>query len=132
MDLNNDGAVDGNDITNAEGVDVQRSRNPNDYMLARVIYGDSLNDVAGDNGGALSRVTPIRKPGGGIPPLFTVKLDDGTTWDWSSGAVPANKLRNIESIVVQVTSESRRPDSRGNYARVTLSTAVNVARIGVP
>lgn len=128
LDLNNDGAIDASDISDANGVDVQRTRNPNDFMLIRQIYGDSLNDVANDNGGAISRVAPILKPGGSVPPLFTVNFIDGTTWNWSTGAVPANQLKNIASIKVQVTSESGRPDSNGRYARVTLSTTVSVQR----
>jgi prepilin-type N-terminal cleavage/methylation domain-containing protein len=129
LDLNNDGAVDASDINSAFGVDVRRTRNPNDYMLIRQIYGDSLNDVAGDNGGAVSRIAPVLKPGGTVPVLYTVIMTDGTTWNWSSGAVPAAQLKDIARIMVKVTAESNRPDSRGKYARVTLSTAINVARI---
>ncbi len=129
MDVNNDGNVDSLDVADANGVEAQRSPNPNDFDLVRVIYGDSLNDVAGDNGGAISRISVIRKPGNGVPPLFTVTFTDGTTWSWSSGAVPANKLASIASIKVQVTAESARPDSRGRYAQVTLSTTVSIKRI---
>lgn len=129
LDLNNDGSVNSGDIADANGVDVQRSRNPSDYMLVRQVYGDSLNNVAGDNGGAISRMAPVLKPGGGVPALFTVTMTDGTTWNWSSGAVPANKLANIASIKVQVTAESSRPDTRGKYSRETLSTTISVARV---
>src|SRR5207247_3248863 len=111
------------------GVDVARTRNPNDYMLVRQIYADSLNNVAADNGGAISRIAPVLKPGGGVPPMYTAIMKDGTTWDWSSGAVPAAQIKNIASIKVQVTAESSSANSRGRYARVTLSTTVNVSRI---
>ncbi len=128
LDLNNDGMIDTLDVSDANGVDVRRTPNPNDFMLVRQIYGDSLNDVAGDNGGAISRIAPIRKPGNGIAPLFTVTFTDGTTWNWSSGAVPANKLASIASITIRVTAESARPDPRGCYAQVTLSTTVSLRR----
>ena len=131
LDLNNDGTIDGNDLSDANGVDAQRTQNPNDYMLVRQIYGDSLNDVAGDNGGAISRIAPVLLPGGTVPVLFTVYMNDGSMWNWSSGAVPAAQLKNIASIKIQVTAESSRPDARGNYARVTLSTQVNVSRISL-
>ena len=129
MDVNNDGAETASDNSNANGIDALRSRNPNDFELVRQIYGDSLNEVAADNGGAISRVAMIRKPGAGVPPIYTVNFTDGTTWDWSSGAVPANKLSSIASIKLQITAESRRPDPRGRYAQVTLSSTVNVSRI---
>lgn len=129
LDLNNDGSVNATDIADANGVDVQRTRNPNDYMLVRQIYGDSLSGVANDNGGALSRIAPVLKPGGTVPVLFTVGMKDGSTWNWSNGAVSAAELKNVASIKVQVTSESGRPNATGRYARVTQCTTVNVARI---
>ena len=64
-----------------------------------------------------------------MPALYTVTFKDGTTWNWSSGAVPAAQLRNIASIKVQVTGESSRANAKGRYSRVTLSTTVNVSRI---
>ncbi len=131
LDLNNDGVIDSGDLADANGVDARRTQNPNDYMLIRQIYGDSLNDVAGDNGGAISRIAPILVPGGTVPVLFTVYMQNGTMWDWSSGAVPAAQLKNIASIKVQITAESARPNSQGKYARVTLSTQVNVSRISL-
>src|SRR5438093_2438382 len=109
LDLNDDGVIDAGDITDPEGVDVRRTLNPNDYMLVRQIYGDSLNDVANDNGGAVSRIAPIRKPGGTVPVLFTVFMTNGSMWNWSSGAVPASQLKNIARIKVQITAESNRP-----------------------
>jgi hypothetical protein len=131
LDVNNDGAINASDLSDANGVEALRTRNPNDYMLVRQIYGDSLNDVAGDNGGAISRIAPVLLPGGAVPVLYTVYMQDGSTWNWSSGAVPAAQLKNIASIKVQITAESARPDSRGRYARVTLSTQVNVSRISL-
>jgi len=129
LDVNNDGTVDSLDVADANGVDVRRTLNPNDFMLVRQIYADSLADVAGDNGGAISRIAPVRKPGSGVPAMFTVNFTDGTTWDWSSGAVPANKLASIKSIKVQITSESMKPNTHGRYAQVTLSTTVSLKRI---
>jgi type II secretory pathway pseudopilin PulG len=129
LDVNDDGAVDHYDIEDPDGVDVQRTPNPNDYMLVRQVFADSLNDIAGDNGGVIGRVAPIRTPGGGIAPLFTVTFIDGTTWNWSSGPVPANKLDSIGSITVSVTAESGRADSKGRYGHVTLTTTVSLKRI---
>jgi hypothetical protein len=85
--------------------------------------------LSNDNGGAVSRIAPVLRPGGTVPPLFAVTFKDGTAWDWSSGAVPAAQLANIATIQVRVTSESSKPDNAGRYARTTLSTSVNVARI---
>jgi len=131
LDVNNDGVIDAGDLSDANGVDARRTPNPNDYMLVRQIYGDSLNDVAGDNGGAISRIAPVLLPGGTVPVLFTVYMQDGTMWNWSSGAVPAAQLKNIASIKIQVTAESARTNTKGTYSRVALSTQVNVSRISL-
>ena len=129
LDLDNDGTIGAGDLNDANGVDSKRSPNPNDYTLVRQIYADSLSGVAGNNVGAVSRVAPILKPGGGVPPLFTVKLVNGTTWNWASGPVPAAQLKDIASVGVSVTASSSRPDSKGRYARVTLSTTSSLARV---
>ena len=74
LDVNNDGAVDASDLADANGVDAQRTRNPDDYVLVRQVYGDSTGNVAGNNGGITERVALVRAPGGGVPPMFTVYL----------------------------------------------------------
>lgn len=128
LDVNNDGAVDNADIADSNGVDARRTRNPNDYILVRQIYADSLNLVAKDNGGAISRVALVRRPGSGVPPLFSVYFKDGSLWNWSSGAVPASKLVDISDVKIQIVATSSRPDVRGRYSETTLATTVNVLR----
>ena len=82
------------------------------------MYGDSLNDVANDNGGATSRVSLVLRARRNRAAAVHGQLPkDGTTWDWSSGAVPAAQLKNIASIKIQVTSASGRPDAKRRYAR---------------
>jgi prepilin-type N-terminal cleavage/methylation domain-containing protein len=130
LDINDDGIIGSGDIDASDGVDVRRTPNPNDYMLVRQVFADSLDDVAGDNGGVIGRVAPILAPGGDVPPLFMVTLVDGTTWNWSSGPVPKNKLKDIASITVHVTAESGRADTKGRYGRTTLMTTVSLKRIG--
>jgi prepilin-type N-terminal cleavage/methylation domain-containing protein len=129
LDANNDGQVNVNDQTAVDGQDAARTPNPNDYVLLRQEYADSLNNVAGDNGGATEHVALVLRPGAGVPSLFTVYMrGNNTPWDWSNGPVPANQLQNIDRVVIQITSASARPDSKGNYARTALSTTVNTGR----
>ncbi|MBI1799557.1 MAG: VCBS repeat-containing protein [Candidatus Eisenbacteria bacterium] len=129
LDVNNDGLVDTADQTSVEGADANRTPNPNDYVLARQIYADSLNDVAGDNGGAIEHVALLQRPGGSVPPLFTVYMKgSATAWDWSNGPVPAIQLANIERIVIKVSAGSTKPDKDGKYAATTLETSVNSMR----
>lgn len=129
LDVNNDGLVDTADRSDVNSVAARRTRNPNDYVLVRQIYGDSLNNIARDNGGTIGWIAPVRKPGGVIPPFFIVTMKNGTIWNWSSGPVPAAQLGNIRNVQVQVTGESAKPDARGQYAQVAYSTRVNVSRI---
>jgi prepilin-type N-terminal cleavage/methylation domain-containing protein len=129
LDMNNDGVIDASDQNSADGADAQRTRNPNDFVLGRQVYGDSLNDVAGDNGGAIEHVALVLKPGAGVPPIFTVYMrGSATPYDWANGPVPAAQLANIERIVVKVTAASAKPDKNGNYAQTTLETEVNSMR----
>ena len=71
LDVNNDGAVTSGDRAVANGVDAQRSPNPNDYELVRQVYGDS-SATATNNGGWTERVALVNKPGGTTPPIFQV------------------------------------------------------------
>ena len=129
LDVNNDGAINASDQTSPDGIDAMRTPNPNDYVLARQIYADSINNVAGDNGGNTEHVALILPPGGAVPPLFRVYLKGSSTpYDWSGGPVPVAQLPNIDRIQVQVTSASAKPDKNGNYAQTTLTTMVNAAR----
>lgn len=128
LDVNNDGLVDQNDVLDPNGVDAQRTPNPNDFELVRQVYGDSLNGSPG-NGGATERIALVRAPGGGVPPLFTVYLEGSSTpWDWSAGPVPAARLMDIQRIVIQVDAPSGRTDWRGSYAETRLRTEVNSLR----
>jgi prepilin-type N-terminal cleavage/methylation domain-containing protein len=129
IDANNDGQVDQDDQNDADGVDAQHTRNPNDFALLREVYGDSVSQVAGNNGGMTERIALVRKPGSGVPPMFTVYMKgSATAWDWSSGPVPASQLANIERVGVTVVSPSSKPDSKGNYAQTTFATEVKATR----
>jgi prepilin-type N-terminal cleavage/methylation domain-containing protein len=129
LDLNNDGVVDASDVATAQGADAAATPNPNDYVLAREVYGDSTNNVANDNGGLIERVALVRKPGGGVPPLFTVYMRGSSTpWDWSAGPVPANRLTDIQRVELRVTATASRPDAKGQFSQTTLKSEVNAAR----
>jgi prepilin-type N-terminal cleavage/methylation domain-containing protein len=114
----------------AQGADAAATVNPNDYVLVRQVYGDSTANVANNNGGVTERVALIRKPGAaGVPPLFNVYLRGiSTPWNWSSGPVPAVKLKDIQRIELRVTATASRPDSRGQYPQTTIKSEVNAAR----
>ena len=131
LDLNDDGVVDAFDQSSAVATDVQRTVNPNDFLLVRRVYGDKSGSVptAGNNGGAIEKVGVVRKPGGTVPAMFTVYIGSNPTpWDWASGPVPAGSLNNISRIVVNLTSEARSPDKNGTYARAQMTTEVNSIR----
>ncbi len=129
LDANNDGAIDANDVASANGALAAKTQNPNDYVLLRQVYGDSLNGVAGDNGGNTQQIALVRKPGGSVPPMFTVYMKGATTpYNWSNGPVPANQLSNIERITVKVDAPSATHDSKGNYQETVLSQDVNSIR----
>jgi prepilin-type N-terminal cleavage/methylation domain-containing protein len=130
LDVNNDGAVNANDVAAPEGADAAATPNPSDYVLVRQVYGDSTGNVANNNGGTTERVALVRKPGDpGVPALFTVYMKGlSTPWDWSSGPVPQNQLANIQRVALAVTAASSRPDARGTFAQTTLKSEVNASR----
>lgn len=129
LDLNDDGVVDAGDIATAAGADARATRNPNDYVLVREVYGDSTGNTPGNNGGVQERVALVMKPGGGVPPLFSVYMKGSKTpYDWSSGPVPVAQLGNIDRVTMQVTAASAKPDNKGQYAQTTLRTQVNANR----
>ena len=129
LDLNNDGVVDANDLATPDGADARRTKNPNDYVLVRQVYGDSTGNVANNNGGTTERIAIVSKPGGSVPPLFTVYMQGSSTpYDWSNGPVPAAQLSQIQRVEVRVSSPSTKPDWRGNYANTELKTVVNSMR----
>ena len=128
LDANNDGQVDNSDRA-GEGVDAMATRNPNDFVLIRQVYGDSTGNVPLNNGGSTERIALVRKPGAGIRPLFTVYLTGSPTpWNWSSGPIPAAQLKNIKRVVVEVTATSGRPDWRGQYSDTRLLGEANSLR----
>jgi len=128
LDVNNDGVVDAADIAAANGVDAQRSPNPNDYELVRQVYGDS-SATAGNNGGWTERVALVNKPGGTTPPMFQVYMrGQSTPWDWANGPVPEVQLPDIQRVTINVVAPSGKPDVKGNYASTKLSTTVNSLR----
>ena len=130
LDVNNDGLVDAGDLSAPQGADAAATLNPNDYVLVRQVYGDSTNNVPGDNGGVTERVALVRRPGdAGVPPLFNVYMrGSNTPWDWSSGPVPQNQLSNIQRIELRVTAAASRPDARGQFPQTTIRSEVNAAR----
>ncbi|MEO5617050.1 MAG: FG-GAP-like repeat-containing protein [Candidatus Eisenbacteria bacterium] len=129
LDADNDGDVDAGDNASALGALAARTPNPDDYVLLRQVYGDSVGNVAGNNGGSAEQIALLRSPGGTVPPMFVVYLKGSATpWNWNDGPVPASQLNNIERITVQVTAPSADADSRGEYAQTTLRTEVNSMR----
>lgn len=131
LDLNNDGVVDSDDQSHSAAGEAMRSRNPNDFMLARMVYGDSAGSppTAGNNGAAIERLGLVVPAGAGVPHLYEVYLGSNPTpWNWSGGAIPPGSLNSISRIRLRITTESRRPDRSGSYARATLAGEVNVTR----
>ena len=129
LDLDNNGLVNAADISNANGLDAQRTPNPNDYVLVRQVYGDSTNNMVNNNGGQMERIALVRRPGGGVPPMFRVYLQGQTTfYDWSNGPLLPGELANIERIEITVVAPSGRPNSKGVYAETRLTTEVNSIR----
>src|SRR5262245_32219440 len=129
LDVNNDGAVNAADVSDANGADAQRTPNPNDYVLVRQIYGDSTGSLPGFNGGAMEHIALVSKPGGVVPPMFQVYLAGSTTpWDWSNGPVPVSKLSTIARVTIQVDAPSGRPDKNGVYQESRMRTDVNSIR----
>jgi len=130
LDADNDGDIDNADATSALGGLAAQTPNPNDFVLLREVFGDSANgSTPGDNAGTIEQIALVRKPGGSVPPMFTVYLRGmSTPYDWSNGPVPAASLDDIERITIQVNSPSGHKNDRGNYAETTLRTEVNSMR----
>jgi prepilin-type N-terminal cleavage/methylation domain-containing protein len=129
LDVNDDGAINASDISATISSDARRSKNPNDYLLVRQVYGDSTGGVLGNNGGSSEKLALVRAPGGGVPPIFTVYFKGSATpWDWAGGPVPVTRLGEIDRVLVQVTTESPEPNQAQRYARTTLRTQVQVGR----
>lgn len=129
LDLNDDGEIDADDQAHALAAEARRTANPNDFVMARVIYGAGSGGVALNNGGSMERVGLLRGPGAAIPPLFTVYLGaNPTPWDWNAGAIPQDRLDEISRIELKVTTESRRTGPGGDYTRTTLTSEINSIR----
>jgi len=129
LDVNNDGAIDASDISASQGADARRTRNPNDYVLVREVYGDSTAGTANNNGGSQERVALLSKPGGSVPALFTVYMKGSTTpYNWANGPVTAANLNQIERVELRVTAAAAEPDQKGRYATTTLTSQVNSMR----
>ncbi|MGH7725038.1 MAG: SdrD B-like domain-containing protein [Candidatus Eiseniibacteriota bacterium] len=129
LDLNNDGNVDAADQAAAIATEAQRTRNPDDYVLARAVYGDFSGGVSANNGGSLQKVGIVRGPGTGVPAMFTVYLGSNPNpWNWSDGPIPQADLLKISRVVLRVTTEGRVPRKDGTYPRNTLTTEINSIR----
>src|SRR2546427_4238508 len=129
LDVNDDGVVNAADRAMAISVDAAATKNPNDYVLVREVYGDSTSASLGNNGGAPEKLALVRAPGGGVPAIFTVYLKGSATpWSWANGPIPVGKLPDVDRVLVQVTTESPEPNTRGQYAQTTLRSQVQVGR----
>src|SRR5262245_7345560 len=125
LDVNNDGQVDDDDLSAADGADAQHTPNPNDFVLVRQVYGDSTGNIGGADGGASERIALVNRPGDGVPALFTVLFRDSIdAWDWKDGPVPPNLLPRINRISVRLTASSPRRNPDGTYAMTTMRTEV--------
>src|SRR5262249_51998148 len=121
--------VNAADVADPNGVDAQRTANPNDYTLVRQVYGDSVGNVPGNNGGVMQRVALVQKPGGGVPPMFQVYLEgQSTPWDWSLGPLPAKKRNLISKIGGRGGAPRNNPDKRAQYAQTKLTSMVTSLR----
>jgi prepilin-type N-terminal cleavage/methylation domain-containing protein len=131
LDANNDGVINNADLNiSGPGAAASRTKNPDDFVLIRQVFGDSVGNIPNFEGPDKNdAVALVRKPGTGVAPLFTVYLRGITTpWDWANGPVPATQLANIDRVVVQVTAPSAKPDAQGQYAQTVLKTEVNTFR----
>lgn len=129
LDLDNNGQVNAADQADVNAVDAQRTPNPDDFELVRQVYGDSTNNTAGNNGPVTQRVALVRRPGNGVPALFSVYLKGSSTpWNWANGPVPAAQLADIERVAIRITAPSGKKDWRGRYAESRFSTEVNSMR----
>ena len=129
LDINNDGVVNASDQTQPLAQEAQRTGNPNDYVLARGVYGLQDPALGPGNGGSLQKIGLVRGPGAGIPPMFTVYLGSNPLpWNWHNGSIPPSELKNISRITLRVTTEGRRASKDGTYPRSTLTTEVNSLR----
>lgn len=129
LDANNDGSINASDVSAAAGADAASTPNPNDMVLLRQVYGDSTGNVANNNGGTTERVALVRKPGAGVPPIFTVYMKGSSTpWNWANGPVPVGQLEDIARVVMNVTATSSRPDKNGQYVETTLKSEVSATR----
>jgi prepilin-type N-terminal cleavage/methylation domain-containing protein len=129
LDLNDDGVVDAADQAVALAQDAQRTGNPNDFVMARAVYGLRDPLLGGGNDGSMQKVGLVRGPAATVPPIFTVYLGSNVLpWNWHDGAIPPSELKNISRITLKVTTEGRRPYKDGTYPRSTLTTDVNSIR----
>ena len=106
-------------------------RNPNDYVLAREVFGDSTGNVAGNNGGS-TEAGRDREPSPVGPCRRSTRVymrGLSTPWDWSTGPVPAARLgRHRGASKCACRRPSTKPDWRGNYANTELRTSVSTMR----
>ena len=155
LDYNDDGTIDSTDRS-ANAIS-KSTRNPDDYMLIRRVYG-KLSD--GTNGGSIQQIAIVRGPDQypnqadtTIYPLFTYWYDndnDPSTppvlWGDSDGngilsdseiinlqpIVNINVLKKIQRITITVTTETPYPNRRGKYNRIVVKTDVTPGNVAKP
>ncbi len=151
IDYNDDGVISATDKTSPEAV---RTKNPNDYLLIKQVYGELWD---GTNGGQNQELAVIRGPDvwpgqtTGISPLFEYWLDhdnDPTTPDVlfgdtdNSGDLSIAEINalntqvpnpdRITRVTINVIGETREPHSGENYRSVKMTTAINTLRNNPP
>ncbi len=156
LDYNDDGTIDGTDRS-ANAIS-NSTRNPNDYMLIRRIYGELSGNTS--NGGSIQQIAIVRGPdqypnqlNTTIYPLFTYWYDndnDPSTplvlWGDNNGdgtlnaaeianlqpIVNIDVLKKIQRITITVTAETPYPNRRGKYNRVVVKTDVTPGNVAKP
>ncbi len=155
LDINDDGEVNEED-KNASSLS-RSTRNPNDYVLVRRVYGELAD---GTNGGTTEPLILVKGPDRypdqtdtTVQPIFQYWWDDDNDPStppvlWGDvdgdGKLSGDEIRNltpitdartlqrIKRITVFLILEPVRPDPRGNYHEVVLQTDVAPGNVPKP
>jgi prepilin-type N-terminal cleavage/methylation domain-containing protein len=150
FDTNNDGTI----TTGDRGDDLEErlSRNTNLYCIARHIFGyDTLTKTNGGSyqalGLARSNFPAVSAGETPIPPLFVYYYYDQATgrdkvWGDLNGdslinnateinaitAVPAAQRKNITKVGINITTQTRSPNSKNRYETITMNSVATITR----